>query len=359
MTLSTTSATEVRLEDWIAVVEPSVTVPAPAQHTSPVDAAVADLIHGTVGDERTEQGKDDDEDVSMTSEGLGYAAPNAVSDALGAVTDQVAATAAPVLGEGGDDSASPLSVGSSTLVYALSSGANVAGQMPEREPVDAVKAVTGADVDEAAGGEMPVTLDDIHAAIESFAPGGQTEREQPDSSREALVEKSAVIPAAALGVDGELGAGEEANEAVQELVDGDTASAQAFFASPEGNEPVAAISDDPVATAVSLPRRGNHCSVTGCSLFPCSFFLHLIISFAPISHHGVRLFPPNTTTPVVVSRLVWHLIRENKQSSPCASTCSAFYFPWTCRHIPFRSPRDRCMILRSKPQPGTMTEGVG
>ena len=209
----------------------------------PLPAAVggnfADAGDGAVDGERMEQR---DKEVFMAGGGPAATSVAAVlnpgSDAIGAVTDQLAPSATPVLGESGDASTSLPSVVSSTpLVHGLSPVASVAGQMPERELVDAVEAADGAGVDEAAVDEMPATLDDVHAAIEPVALEGNTGPERPVSAREALLEENDTA-APAEATDGAFGADEampisaesagvEAEQTVGEVVSDDTATAEA------------------------------------------------------------------------------------------------------------------------------------
>lgn len=211
---------------------------------APVDAA-ADTVDGVLDDERPEQDKEDDEDVKMAGAGPVNAVPDAVSDAIEAVTDQLAPTAAPFSGDGVEGNTLPLSA-DTTLADGMSSDATMVDQMSHGEPVETVGAAAVGK--QAAGDEVSATPDDVHAEIEPVALEEDTEPEQRVSASEALVEEeSAVIPAAAPGAHGESNsgavgpvsidsAGAQSDQMVEGLMRGDTAPAEAFIASSKGDE---------------------------------------------------------------------------------------------------------------------------
>eukprot|EP00903_Cladosiphon_okamuranus_P020150 g18499.t1 len=260
-TRGTSFAIDIRSEDWIEVVGPSITVPAPEQSTAPeapqalaaisphgelslpVDV-VADNFDGVVDADRAEQDKEDGEGVEMASEGSVNAVSDAVPDAIEAVTGRLAPTPALSSSEGVQDNTLPLSDGPSTLAHGMSSDATVIDQISHGEPVETARvAAVG---NQTAGDGLSVTADNVHAEIKPVTPDEDTEPERRVSASGALVEEeSAVIPAAAPGADGEssegavvpistYSAGAEANRMLEEPIGGITALAEAFITSPKG-----------------------------------------------------------------------------------------------------------------------------
>lgn len=256
-----------------------------------VDFVVAGTVDGAADGERTEQDNQSDEEVEMAGEGPVEAVPDAVSDTIEAAINQLAPTGASVSGEGGEDG-TLLSVGSVTLVHGFNNSASEADQMSDSEPVDVVGAAAAGE--QTAGDGFSVTLDIVRDDVERVALEEETEPEQRVSACETLVQEvGAVVPATAIGAEGESSAvvsisvstdwaGVAAEQAVEEVVSGDTAPGEACIASSEGDstaagpsesaegmasgetqppklvvdelpevEPSAAISDDPEAKAVS------------------------------------------------------------------------------------------------------------
>lgn len=249
--------------------EPWVVVPVPVQDTTqkgsqelaatgpdgeltaPIDAADTDTFDGAVDDERAELDKDDDEDVEDVKMAGADAVADAVPDTIEAGTDRLAPPAAPVLGEGGDDSTSRESVDSSALVHGVSADATaVVDQMSDGELVEVARVTAAADIQQAAGDEMSATLDNVPAEVVVIV--GETEPEQRISASEALAENGAVVPAVA--ADGESGAaisakaGVEAEQTVGERVSDDTTAARL---------PIATVDD---VIEVSALRASGQCN---------------------------------------------------------------------------------------------------